>query len=67
MQSRILQDLFPRFPKTVTFVAEPISHHLPISAFYIECFSKKIQFSARIWTKAKFLDFTTQDRTVLYV
>ncbi|TRY88658.1 hypothetical protein DNTS_025679 [Danionella cerebrum] len=26
-----------------------------ISAFYAECFSKKIQFNAHIWTKSKFL------------
>ena len=27
---------------SVTFVAEQVSHHLPISAFYAECFNKKI-------------------------
>ncbi|KAJ8395435.1 hypothetical protein AAFF_G00031690 [Aldrovandia affinis] len=27
----------------------------PISAFYAECLSKKIQFNAHIWTKSKFL------------
>lgn len=26
-----------------------------VSAFYAECFSKKIQFNAHIWTKSKFL------------
>uniref|UniRef100_A0A6I8PGU7 Oxysterol-binding protein n=1 Tax=Ornithorhynchus anatinus TaxID=9258 RepID=A0A6I8PGU7_ORNAN len=40
---------------SVTFVAEQVSHHPPISAFYAECFSKKIQFNAHIWTKSKFL------------
>ncbi|KAF4797183.1 oxysterol binding protein like 9 [Turdus rufiventris] len=39
----------------VTFVAEQVSHHPPISAFYAECFSKRIQFNAHIWTKSKFL------------
>ncbi|XP_064189368.1 oxysterol-binding protein-related protein 9 isoform X5 [Anguilla rostrata] len=39
----------------VSFVAEQVSHHPPISAFYAECFSKKIQFNAHIWTKSKFL------------
>lgn len=39
----------------VTFVAEQVSHHPPISAFYAECFNKKIQFNAHIWTKSKFL------------
>lgn len=27
----------------------------PVSAFYAECLSKKIQFNAHIWTKSKFL------------
>ncbi|XP_019386955.1 PREDICTED: oxysterol-binding protein-related protein 9 isoform X1 [Crocodylus porosus] len=40
---------------TVTFVAEQVSHHPPISAFYAECFNKRIQFNAHIWTKSKFL------------
>ncbi|XP_036610963.1 oxysterol-binding protein-related protein 9 isoform X11 [Trichosurus vulpecula] len=39
----------------VAFVAEQVSHHPPISAFYAECFSKRIQFNAHIWTKSKFL------------
>ncbi|MGH0176001.1 UNVERIFIED_CONTAM: hypothetical protein FKN15_076343 [Acipenser sinensis] len=39
----------------VSFVAEQVSHHPPISAFYAECYSKKIQFNAHIWTKSKFL------------
>ncbi|KAI1891943.1 hypothetical protein AGOR_G00148910 [Albula goreensis] len=39
----------------VSFVAEQVSHHPPISAFYAECISKKIQFNAHIWTKSKFL------------
>ncbi|XP_040264454.1 oxysterol-binding protein-related protein 9 isoform X4 [Bufo bufo] len=39
----------------VTFVAEQVSHHPPISAFYAECYSKRIQFNAHIWTKSKFL------------
>ncbi|KAB0349262.1 hypothetical protein FD754_014119 [Muntiacus muntjak] len=40
---------------SITFVAEQVSHHPPISAFYAECFIKKIQFRAHIWTKSKFL------------
>ncbi|XP_054608367.2 oxysterol-binding protein-related protein 9 isoform X3 [Nothobranchius furzeri] len=42
-------------PNSVSFVAEQVSHHPPISAFYAECLSKKIQFNAHIWTKSKFL------------
>ncbi|XP_035769039.1 oxysterol-binding protein-related protein 9 [Neolamprologus brichardi] len=40
---------------SVSFVAEQVSHHPPISAFYAECLSRKIQFNAHIWTKSKFL------------
>ncbi|XP_068727624.1 oxysterol-binding protein-related protein 9-like [Montipora capricornis] len=39
----------------VTFIAEQVSHHPPISAFYAESFTKKISFNAHIWTKSKFL------------
>ncbi|XP_044156425.1 oxysterol-binding protein-related protein 9 isoform X3 [Bufo gargarizans] len=39
----------------VTFLAEQVSHHPPISAFYAECYNKRIQFNAHIWTKSKFL------------
>ncbi|XP_007552734.1 PREDICTED: oxysterol-binding protein-related protein 9 isoform X1 [Poecilia mexicana] len=42
-------------PNSVCFVAEQVSHHPPISAFYAECVRKKIQFNAHIWTKSKFL------------
>ncbi|KAM9326890.1 oxysterol-binding protein-related protein 9 [Gastrophryne carolinensis] len=40
---------------SVTFVSEQVSHHPPISAFYAECYNKRIQFNAHIWTKSKFL------------
>ncbi|XP_057290683.1 oxysterol-binding protein-related protein 11-like [Hydractinia symbiolongicarpus] len=36
------------------FVAEQVSHHPPISAFYAECPSSKISLNAHIWTKSKF-------------
>nr|XP_032821793.1 oxysterol-binding protein-related protein 9-like [Petromyzon marinus] len=39
----------------VAYVAEQVSHHPPISAFYAECYSRRIQFMAHIWTKSKFL------------
>ncbi|XP_070499509.1 oxysterol-binding protein-related protein 9 isoform X2 [Chironomus tepperi] len=39
----------------LTFIAEQVSHHPPISAFYAEHYSKKISFSAHVWTKSKFL------------
>lgn len=39
----------------LTFVAEQVSHHPPISAFYAEHYNKKISFCAHVWTKSKFL------------
>lgn len=39
----------------LTFIAEQVSHHPPISAFYAEHYSKRISFSAHVWTKSKFL------------
>nr|XP_018903713.1 PREDICTED: oxysterol-binding protein-related protein 9 [Bemisia tabaci] len=37
------------------FIAEQVSHHPPISAFYGEHFEKRVQFCAHVWTKSKFL------------
>ena len=39
----------------VSFLAEQVSHHPPISAFYAECAEKNVCFNAHIWTKSKFL------------
>ncbi|XP_066996674.1 oxysterol-binding protein-related protein 9 isoform X2 [Anabrus simplex] len=39
----------------LTFVAEQVSHHPPISAFYAEHYKKRISFCAHVWTKSKFL------------
>ncbi|XP_069673311.1 oxysterol-binding protein-related protein 9 isoform X2 [Periplaneta americana] len=39
----------------LTFVAEQVSHHPPISAFYAEHYNKRISFCAYVWTKSKFL------------
>ncbi|CAD5207877.1 unnamed protein product [Bursaphelenchus okinawaensis] len=39
----------------VTFIAEQVSHHPPISAFYAEHPGKKISLNAHIWTKSSFL------------
>lgn len=40
---------------SVQFIAEQVSHHPPISAFYAENLEKKMQFNGQIWTKSKFL------------
>ncbi|XP_013137501.1 PREDICTED: oxysterol-binding protein-related protein 9 [Papilio polytes] len=42
-------------PEQLSFVAEQVSHHPPISAFYAEHVNKRIQFDAWVWTKSKFL------------
>ncbi|GFT90384.1 oxysterol-binding protein-related protein 9 [Nephila pilipes] len=39
----------------LSFIAEQVSHHPPISAFYAEHVNKGISCSAHIWTKSKFL------------
>eukprot|EP00794_Sanderia_malayensis_P016873 gene16873-18578_t len=38
----------------VHYVAEQVSHHPPISAFYAECPHKNTSMNAHIWTKSKF-------------
>ncbi|CAF0803317.1 unnamed protein product [Didymodactylos carnosus] len=39
----------------VTFIAEQVSHHPPVAAFYAECVAKRIQLDGCLWTKSKFL------------
>jgi len=39
----------------ITFIAEQVSHHPPVSAFYAEHPGKKISLNAHIWTKSSFL------------
>lgn len=39
----------------LSFIAEQVSHHPPISAFYAEHVNKGISCTAHIWTKSKFL------------
>ncbi|KAI6198011.1 Oxysterol-binding protein [Aphelenchoides besseyi] len=39
----------------VTFVAEQVSHHPPVSAFYAEHPASKISLAAHIWTQSSFL------------
>ncbi|XP_003390235.1 PREDICTED: oxysterol-binding protein-related protein 9-like [Amphimedon queenslandica] len=40
---------------SVSFLAEQVSHHPPISAFYAECPSKRMFATGSIYTKSKFL------------
>ncbi|XP_077979284.1 oxysterol-binding protein-related protein 11-like isoform X2 [Glandiceps talaboti] len=39
----------------ITYVAEQVSHHPPVSAFYAECKKKNICMNTWVWTKSKFL------------
>jgi len=39
----------------LVFLAEQVSHHPPISAFYVENASRNISFNAHIYTKSSFL------------
>ncbi|XP_076862356.1 oxysterol-binding protein-related protein 10 isoform X2 [Brachyhypopomus gauderio] len=39
----------------VRFVAEQVSHHPPVSAFYCECKERLMCVNAHIWTKSKFM------------
>ncbi|XP_021930327.1 oxysterol-binding protein-related protein 11-like isoform X2 [Zootermopsis nevadensis] len=38
----------------VTYTAEQVSHHPPVTAFYVECPAKKMCLNASIWTKSNF-------------
>jgi len=42
-------------PGDLTFVAEQVSHHPPVSAFYAEHVKKKISVNSHIYTKSSFL------------
>ncbi|KAL4618092.1 oxysterol-binding protein-related protein 11 isoform X1 [Arapaima gigas] len=39
----------------VRFVAEQVSHHPPISAFYAECVERQMCVNTHVWTKSKFM------------
>jgi len=41
--------------KDMVFQAEQVSHHPPISAFYVECPARRISFDGYIHTKSSFL------------
>ncbi|XP_064626227.1 oxysterol-binding protein-related protein 9-like isoform X2 [Lineus longissimus] len=43
------------YKDNLVFIAEQVSHHPPISAFYAEHANKKISIDGYIWTKSKFL------------
>lgn len=45
-------------PDSLFFVAEQVSHHPPVSAFYAENKEKSISCCAHIYTKSKYLGFS---------
>ncbi|GLH14142.1 Oxysterol-binding protein [Gryllus bimaculatus] len=38
----------------ISYTAEQVSHHPPVTAFYVECPEKKMCVNASIWTKSNF-------------
>ncbi|XP_052215896.1 oxysterol-binding protein-related protein 11-like isoform X3 [Dreissena polymorpha] len=42
-------------PYLMTYTAEQVSHHPPVSAFYFECPDRNVCINASIWTKSKFM------------
>ncbi|KAL4224720.1 Oxysterol-binding protein-related protein 10 [Mactra antiquata] len=42
-------------PCWMTYTAEQVSHHPPVSAFYFECPKANVCMNASIWTKSKFM------------
>ena len=45
----------PQDPYQVRFVAEQVSHHLPVSGFYAECQERRMCVNTHVWTKSKFM------------
>ncbi|NWI19081.1 OSB10 protein, partial [Crypturellus soui] len=45
----------PRAGYKLSFVAEQVSHHPPVSCFYCECKEKRMCVGAHVWTKSKFM------------
>ena len=41
--------------KTLIVTLPQVSHHPPISAFYVECAARRISFNGHIYTKSSFL------------
>ena len=42
-------------PWGISYVAEQVSHHPPISAFFAESADGRILLNASIWTRSKFM------------
>ena len=51
-------------PDELTFIAEQVSHHPPISAFYAEHVNKRISTCAHIYTKSSFLGMSVSIKSL---
>ena len=49
-------------PTDLVFLAEQVSHHPPVSAFYAECQARNISFTGHIYTKSAFLGMSVAVR-----
>ena len=49
----------------LVFLAEQVSHHPPVSAFYAECQARNISFTGHIYTKSAFLGLSVAVSVVL--
>ena len=49
----------------LVFVAEQVSHHPPISAFYCEHVKKRISVNAHIYTKSSFLGMSVSTKYIV--
>ena len=52
-------------PGDLTFVAEQVSHHPPVSAFYAEHIKKKVSVNAHIYTKSSFLGMSVRESRIV--
>ena len=46
------------------FIGEQVSHHPPISAFYLEHLNKRIQLEGYSWTKSNFMGYYASIATI---
>nr|CAB3264581.1 oxysterol-binding protein-related protein 11-like [Phallusia mammillata] len=42
----------------IQFIAEQVSHHPPVSAFYTSCSERGIEVNSHIWTRSKFMNMS---------
>ncbi|XP_036616010.1 oxysterol-binding protein-related protein 10 [Trichosurus vulpecula] len=49
------QEHYPPGRYKLTFVAEQVSHHPPVSCFYCECKERGMFVNTHVWTKSKFM------------